>query len=91
MEDSAVCLAEIRRALACADSQALARQAHRLRGASGNLGVTNVQGICAELEVQAEAQPEALAELIPLADSLAEQLLAVQSVLQDMRADTTAA
>ena len=48
--DSNVQLATMQRALADADSEALVRSAHALKGASANLGAGRLAELCARLE-----------------------------------------
>ncbi|MBV9580593.1 MAG: response regulator [Chloroflexi bacterium] len=48
-------LQAMRPALAARDTAALAREAHRLRGASGSVGAQRVAGVCASIEEHAKS------------------------------------
>lgn len=52
-EDTQVHLAKLTEAISTHSLQAIEQQAHRLKGASGNVGLTNMQAIATELELQA--------------------------------------
>ena len=83
LEDSEVRLAALQHALSRANVDALVREAHSLKGASGNLGAINVATLCGQIEQQAMAQ--ALTELAPLSEELTRQLAAAQSLLCQIR------
>ena len=50
IKDSAVCLQNMQAAFSRADADALRRAAHSLKGASANLGLEYLAGLCSVLE-----------------------------------------
>ncbi|HEX4949421.1 MAG TPA: response regulator [Blastocatellia bacterium] len=88
LEDSVRYLADIQQALDNRDATLLARKAHSLKGASGNLGAVNVADLCGQLESQAEATPNGYVELKQLTDALGEQLHSVNVLLMRMKTIT---
>jgi HPt (histidine-containing phosphotransfer) domain-containing protein len=52
-EDTQSHLAILKEAIATHDFQVIEQQAHRLKGASANVGITSMQAIATELELQA--------------------------------------
>jgi two-component system, sensor histidine kinase and response regulator len=48
-QDSLARLAALRAGIARGDAMAVAREAHALKGSSGNIGAPRLQGVCAEL------------------------------------------
>jgi two-component system, sensor histidine kinase len=80
VEDSARYLSDLRRALAMTDADQLLRKAHSLKGSSGNLGASNVAHLCHQIELK--ATENSFAEIVPLIEKLAVQLLAVKKLLK---------
>ena len=64
LTDAASRLAELGRAVAAADGQALTETAHSLKGSSANLGATGLAELCHELEERAPDVPPAEAESV---------------------------
>ena len=75
VEDTEAYLEELKQGLSVNDVVKVSRQAHTIKGASGNVGVTSMQEVAAELERQArmeslEDAPELVAELEELLDAV---------------------
>jgi CheY-like chemotaxis protein/HPt (histidine-containing phosphotransfer) domain-containing protein len=75
-------LATLREARALADRNTLRRQAHQLKGASGNVGASAIQALAAQLE----AEKESTDELEEVMDRMSDAIAKVQEFLQDMSA-----
>jgi HPt (histidine-containing phosphotransfer) domain-containing protein len=56
LEDAQQQVNKLAEALAVADSAQVSRLAHKLRGASGSIGATALQGVASKLEVAAQEQ-----------------------------------
>ena len=71
----------MRAALAAADFDQMSRIAHTIKGAAGNLGLSDIQGVAGALERGAEAQnPDGMAEAL---QTLAEQFKAMAACIRD--------
>lgn len=64
VEDCAERIDRLRAVLAAGDSDALRRDAHTIKGASANVGTTQLQGIALELERCEISETDRAAELI---------------------------
>ena len=66
----------LKAALTASDFEQIARSAHTIKGAAGNLGLTDVQGVASTIEKGASAQDsQALAEAM---DTLGEKFKAIE-------------
>jgi CheY-like chemotaxis protein len=86
LKDAPNCLTDLQDALQQGDAEALARVAHKLKGASGTLGVPGMRTRCAELQALGHAKKltEAgalLAQLVHEFELVRQRLLAEQATL----------
>jgi HPt (histidine-containing phosphotransfer) domain-containing protein len=83
LEDFRTLLQAMKVSAGTADSADLARAAHRLKGASLNLGVSGIADICQRIEeIQAKKEPM---DLAPLLQTLEQSYGLVQKALEEVK------
>ena len=81
VEDTAVQLPELKKALDLGDNEKVRSQSHSLKGAAGNIGAKRMQSLAAQIEIA--GREGKLTEAEGLITSLLEQFKELKAILKE--------